>query len=146
MDSGTLAAAVAAIALIGLSGLHIYWGFGGRWPAANERGLVETVVGSTPDGRMPGLGPCLAVAALLSVVAVLPLISRGFVPAALPEWLVRMALWGAAAVLTARGAGGFLERRFRPEIAELPYDRLNRYFYSPLCFALAGLLILSLPR
>ena len=146
MQFGTLAALVAALVLALLAALHIYWGFGGRWPGSDERSLAETVVGVTPDGRMPGPGACLVVALLLAVAAALPLIVRSPLPLPLPLplWMPRIALWVATGVLAFRGLGGYLDRRLRPGIVGLPYDRLNRRLYSPLCLALAGLLAASL--
>ena len=144
MQLGTLAALVAALLLALLAALHVYWGFGGRWPGSDERSLAETVVGVTPDGRMPGPGACFVVALLLAMAAALPLIVRSPLPLPLPLWMPRIALCVAAGVLTFRGLGGYLDRRLRPGIVGLPYDRLNRRVYSPLCLALAGLLAASL--
>lgn len=125
--------------LFGLATLHVYWGLGGAWPARDERGLVEMVVGDTPDMKMPGLFACLVVTALLTLAALAPLSALGWF--ALP--FARLMTWGAAAVLALRGIGGLFETRFRPQIVGRPYARLNVRLYSPLCLALAALLTIA---
>ncbi len=126
-----------------IAGVHVYWACGGLWPGKNERDLAETVVGPTPGGRMPGAAPCIAVATALFVAALLPWFARSVLPAPIPHWWVDLATWSTASVFTLRGIGGFFERQLRPRIVGLAYDRLNRVFYSPLCIALAGLIMAS---
>ena len=140
---GHAAAVLASGCLAALAALHVYWGVGGVWPARDERGLVALVVGVTPTGRMPGLGACIVVTALLGFTAIVPLVARGLISAPWPDALTTLALWGAAFVLLARGLLGYLDRRLRPGIVGLPYDRWNRALYSPLCVALAGCLAAS---
>jgi len=139
---GTLSAILASSILTAIAALHVYWGLGGTWPAEDEPGLTATVFGPSPDGRMPGFGPCFVVTVLLMLAAAFPLAAQGILPAS-PSALIAVGLWGAAAVLAIRGLGGFLERRIRPAIVGLPYDRLNRRLYSPLCLLLSALLISS---
>lgn len=139
------AAILAGASLVTIAGLHVYWGLGGHWPGTDEPSLTATVVGPTPDGRMPGLGACSVVAALLLAAAALLALARGWVSvdAGQPPWIATAGTLGAAAVLLARGVGGLFERRLRPAIVGLPYDRLNRRVYSPLCLVLAGALFAS---
>lgn len=138
-DIVPLAALLASFSLIALCALHVYWGVGGRWPGHDERSLVELVVGDSPAMRMPGLGPCLVVAALLFAAGLAPLAAQGWMP--LP--LGRIAALGAAGVLALRGLGGLFETRFRPQIVGRPYARLNLRLYSPLCLLLAVLLLVA---
>ena len=137
---GVGAALVASGTLWALAGLHVYWGRGGHWPAKTEAGLVATVVGVAPNQRMPGLGACLVVAALLGIAASLPPMLHWIAPF---SSLARIGILSAAAVLGLRGLAGFFDRRLRPAIIGLPYDRLNRRVYSPLCLALAAALAVS---
>jgi hypothetical protein len=48
-------ALILAAALFALAGIHLYWGFGGRWPGHDETSMVEHVVGRTRGMRAPGL-------------------------------------------------------------------------------------------
>lgn len=141
---GHIAASLVATVLIAIAWLHVHWGVGGVWPARNAEVLLEAVVGERATGRarrsMPGVAACFAVAALLLVAGMLPLLARDLLPVRLPASVTAAALWIAAGVLLLRGVGGFFERRLRPGIVGLPYDRLNRVFYSPLCLVLATLL------
>ena len=139
-----IAAAVTASAVLALiAGIHLYWAAGGRWPGRDERSLAETVVGTTPGGRMPGPAACVAVAELFSAAGLLPLVASGLLPLPLPARLVHLGLGGAALVFGLRGVFGFFDHLLRPGIVGLPFHRLNRRLYSPLCLALAALLAAS---
>ncbi len=141
-------AAVASLLLVVIAIIHVYWGLGGRWPAQDEAGLVATVVGVTPNSKMPGFAMCMVVVVALGIAAMLPLIARELLAIPLPPDWVTIGLWGATGVLALRGLVGFFDHILRPAIVGLPYERLNRRLYSPLCLVLAGLLSASalLPR
>ncbi len=132
-------ALIASTILLFLAGLHIYWGRGGYWPAKSESGLLATVVGTSPTGRMPGAMACFAVTAFLAFAAAIPLAAQGLFP--LPG--AHIALYTLAGVFALRGVGGYFDRFLRPETVGLPYDRLNRVVYSPLCLVLAALLVVG---
>lgn len=144
---GHIAALLVFTVLVAIALLHIHWGVGGIWPAPSGEALLETVVGERSRGprkrSMPGVAACFIVAALLLVAGALPLMVRDLLPVVVPASLASFGLWMATGVLALRGLGGFFERRLRPGIVGLRYDRLNRVFYSPLCLVLATLLIAS---
>ncbi|WP_438037461.1 DUF3995 domain-containing protein [Sorangium sp. So ce128] len=119
-----------------LAAIHVYWGLGGAWPGDARHEKVEMVVGLPKGSPFPSLGACLVVACLLASSAALVLAQRyggGGSPT-----LLRLGAWAVALVLGARGVGGYLEARLRPDTRALPYHRLNRLVYSPLSLTLAA--------
>lgn len=128
-----LAVLVAAV-LILLAAVHLYWGFGGRWPGHDETSLVEHVVGRTRDMKAPGLPACLVVALALTTGAALVLATLA-PPTPFEPWL-QAARWALFAVFAARGLATYVPPVFR--YAEgTPFWRLNRRAYGPLCLAIA---------
>jgi hypothetical protein len=130
-----LALTVAAVLFV-LALLHVYWAVGGKWPGRDSEELARLVVGGPIGLRMPSAGACLAVALLLVAAAAFVLAAQGILALPLPLALARVATFGVAGVLTARGLAGFFETRLRPVIAGTPYARLNVIAYSPLALAL----------
>lgn len=133
---------LVATLLAGLALLHVYWARGGRRPARSDESLAMLVVGTR--GPMPSPMACYAVAVLLAIGALLVLAASGLVSLPLPSLLVMAGAWGVALAFAARGLGGFVEARFRPEVRELPYHFWNLRLYSPLCLALAALAALAI--
>ena len=134
-------ALVLTAALFALAGIHLYWGFGGRWPGHDEASMVEHVVGRTRGMRAPGLVASTVVALALAAGGVLVLASLTQTP--WDGWLTA-ARWMLFAVFAGRGLATYVPRIFR--YAEgTPFATLNRRAYGPLCLAIAlGLLILQL--
>lgn len=125
-----VAALTATLLVIAL--LHLAWGLGVRWPVGDETRLVATVIGIRGQTTMPTLGPCVAVAVALAVVATLV-----FRQALTPGPFTRLALIAAAAVFLARAIAPWLPvwRRLTPQ---QPFARLDRLVYGPLCLLIAA--------
>lgn len=130
-------AALVSAGLLGLAGLHVYWGVGGLWPARTRAELGPMVVGTSATGSMPNLSACLVVAGLLITAAGLVLAAGLGVEGR----VVRVGAAGVAAVLGLRGVGGFCDGRLRPGTRGQPFYRLNRRVYSPLCLLLAAAIV-----
>lgn len=140
-----LALATAAV-LLAIAGLHVYWAAGGPWPGRDAASLNALVVGNRPGAGPVSMPPRLAtigVAIGLGCIALGALAARDLIALPLPG-TVRVLTWVAAGVLALRGVGGFFDARLRPHTVDLPYGRLNRRIYSPLCVALAAGLIATL--
>lgn len=134
-----LLAQILETVLIAIALLHLAWGFKLRWPAADERALVATVIGFRGATVMPPFMSCLLVAIALTVVALLVVLDR-----VRPSGLEHFALFGAAAVFLARGVAAWTPawRRLTPQ---QPFARLDAGFYGPLCLAIgAGLIAVAL--
>lgn len=134
-------ALILAAALFALAGIHLYWGFGGRWPGHDEASMVEHVVGRTRGMRAPGFLASAAVAAALAAGGVLALSSL-----TQTRWdgALGAARWALFAVFAGRGLASYVPPVFR--YAEgTPFATLNRRAYGPLCLAIAlGILVLQL--
>ena len=63
--------------LTAIAVLHAAWGFGLRWPARDERGLVALVIGATGRSSMPSLARCLVAAAAIFAAGVVALLLAG---------------------------------------------------------------------
>lgn len=132
-----------ALLLLAIAGLHVYWALGGRWPGYDAASLNAIVVGGRKGSRMPPPRSTMVVAGGIAGIALGALAVRDLLALPLPG-AVRALTWLAAAILALRGLGGFLEPWLRPHTRALPYGRLNRQLYSPLCVALAAGLIVAL--
>ena len=134
-------ALVLAVAFFALAGIHLYWGFGGRWPGHDEASMVEHVVGRTRGMRAPGLLASAMVALALAAGGFLVLASLAATP--WDGWL-QAARWILFVVFAGRGLATYAPPVFR--YAEgTPFATLNRRAYGPLCLAIAlGLLVLQL--
>ncbi len=129
------AAAAATLAVLG--GLHVAWGTGSTFPAADRTDLADAVAGSDV---VPGPAACLTVAAApvsaagVVVGAARPRAPRprAGAPGVIPAFAGRAVLGftGATALVA---PGGTTSKRFR---------RLDRRVYAPLCAAIA---LASLP-
>lgn len=127
-----LASVLAAIAL-----LHVYWGLGGLWPAADEQALVRTVVGDPRLKRMPAPWLCWLVAGAILVTAAWPLLLTGFLGGFVPRWLVVCIGFAMMAVFLLRGLAGFVSP-WRARHPLEPFATLDRRYYSPLCLVIAA--------
>lgn len=136
-----LAGLVAGVLFL-LAAVHLYWGFGGRWPGHDEASMVEHVVGRTRGMKAPSLAASVAVALALAVGGGLVLAS-GLPSSPLAPWL-KIGRWGLFVVFAGRGLATYVPPVFR--YAEgTPFWRLNRRAYGPLCLAIAlGILAIQM--
>ncbi|HLW90971.1 MAG TPA: DUF3995 domain-containing protein [Roseiarcus sp.] len=124
------------LALTAIAAVHFYWGAGGFWPAADEAGLIDTVLGDWRARTMPPrpltFVVAIAIEAAALVAAFLSLRVGGAIDA-----LFSMAGAVLCLVFLARfslGYLGFWRRRYNRQ----PFARLDRLVYSPLCLAIAA--------
>jgi hypothetical protein len=125
--------------------LHLYWAFGGLWPARNEMALARMVVGSKGITRMPSRALTIVVAVLIFTAGALALMRVLIVPAILPVPLLRCSMFVLAMIFLARGSLSFTAF-FRNRQTEEPFLTLDRRYFGPLCLALGaafGLLLLT---
>jgi hypothetical protein len=128
----TLAALIGAIAA-----LHFSWAFGADWPAPKGENMAIYVTAGT---RRPGRAVTLAVATAIAAAAFVVAASRAKVPAPW-DMLAAAAYFIVTLVFFGRGVAGYFPALWR-RAEGLPFHRLNRAFYSPLCLVIgAGLAI-----
>lgn len=116
-----------------IAGVHVYWGFGGLWPASNETDLVRTVVGISHSPTMPASSATFAVAGLIFAAACFGL-GRGVFGF---DSLIfsRIPLGVIALIMLARGVFAYLPGPFSR--ASEPFATLNATYFSPLILILA---------
>ena len=131
----TLIAPAMSVILGLLALLHIYWGFGGFWPGTDGITLARTVAGFKGIEKPPAAAACFAVALVLLVAAVWPLLLAAEFGSDLPGWLPVLGGLAFALVFTGRGIIGYLPG-WRRRAPELPFARFDQLYYSPLCLAL----------
>lgn len=121
-----------------IAALHVYWGFGGLWPANSERALINTVVGSPRARAMPALAPTLVVAGLIFLAGVFGLLAGGVIPGVV-HVLARIAAGVLAVIFIGRGVVGWAIDLgvIQADVTE-PFRTLDLWFYSPLCFGLGA--------
>jgi len=110
-----------------IAALHFAWGLNIWVPIRDEERLARTVVGAKGVTRMPGMIPCMLVAAGLCVI-----IGAVWFP---QFTLTRLILWIATLVFLGRGVIAYtpLWRKMAPEE---PFNTYDQRLYAPLCIAL----------
>jgi len=133
---GLVVGLVAAAVLGGIGALHVSWARGGCWPYADEGDFRLKLL--PPGAPSPGAGATWAVAALLTVAAVL--VAGSALGAG--HWVFVAGSYGVVGVLALRGVGGLVvSGMIKPRS---PFARMDRRLYSPLCVALAVGALLAL--
>jgi hypothetical protein len=124
-----------------IAALHMYWGFGGLWPAADTRSLIDTVVGDPRMTQMPSRTLTLIVAALIFASGVFAL-AANVQAARILRLFIKAALATIALVFIARGVSGYaLPGAIRARMSE-PFATYDQLFYSPLCLGLGAAFVL----
>ena len=124
-----------AFVLTAIAAAHFYWAFGGVWPAADEAGLVNTVVGDRQATHAPPAWLTVVVAVAIETTAVVSaLLTLRF------GNVIDAAVTFAGALLSltflARFGVGYLEF-WRRRFSRQPFAQLDAALYSPLCLAIA---------
>ena len=125
-----IALSVSAL-FAGLSGLHVYWAFGGH------RGRTGAI--PERDGEplfRPGAAATLLVAFLLAVAALLVLERAAIGPGIVAPTVSRWGTRGVAAALVGRAVGDFNHVGFFKRRRTTAFARLDTRLYSPLALAL----------
>jgi hypothetical protein len=130
-ESG-IALGVAAV-LVALSGLHVYWGAGGRWGLG---GVLPEVQGK--QALRAGPLACAVVALLLASAAGLVAAGGGCFVAPLPNALVTLACWGVTLTFTLRVVGDFRYFGLFRRVRGTAFARNDARIFTPLCLVLAA--------
>ena len=134
------------LCLIGLA--HLVWAMGVTWPYRDEKSLARAVVGTRDIEKMPPRWASVFVAIFLFIGGVWALSLRQLAPITIPQTLNFLGGAGLAAIFGLRGVFGIFPA-FEKMSPEQPFLRLNRRYYSPLCFLIGvgfALLALSIPN
>jgi Protein of unknown function (DUF3995) len=133
-------AALLMITLAFLAALHLYWAFGGFWPATNETELIGLVIGKTPDMRMPSPMQCATVSLLLTGGIVMLALRQGIIAAPIPEWMTTIGHGAMTLGFFGRGCITYFTSMTR-YAEDTPFYALDRRYYAPFCYSMSALLI-----
>ncbi len=132
-----VSASAICLVLSVISALHAYWAYGGLWPGRDEASLVKTVIGAPGLETMPPTGLTMAVALLIFIAGLLPLMLVSGVPSGPPANLVWTGMVVLATIFLVRGSLAFLPI-FRKRHPQEPFATLDRHIYGPLCLLIGA--------
>jgi Protein of unknown function (DUF3995) len=125
-----------SVILLAISGIHVYWAFGGRWGAAVAIPDVPSLKGV--KAFVPGTLPTLTVAVGLAAMAGLHLHKIGWLPiSTLPDWLARYGLLAVGGIFFLRVIGDFRYVGFFKRVTDTPFARMDTALYIPLCLVIS---------
>jgi hypothetical protein len=125
-----------SVILLAISGIHVYWAFGGRWGAAVAIPDVPSLKGG--KAFVPGTLPTLTVAVGLAAMAGLHLHKIGWLPiGTLPDWLARYGLLAVGGIFFLRVIGDFRYVGFFKRVTDTPFARMDTVLYIPLCLVIS---------
>lgn len=124
----------AAILLI-ISGIHVYWAFGGKW----GMNVAVPQLPEKPDARAFSPGPLLTlfVAVGLAAMAGLHLHHVGWLDVPLPSWLTTYGLWVIGGIFLLRVIGDFRYVGLFKRATDTPFAKMDTAYYIPLCLVLS---------
>jgi hypothetical protein len=124
-----------------LSGIHIYWAYGGVW---GSEAVIPTK-NNNVKVMAPGLIATLIVAfglLVFSLVVFLNLMSTEY---KMPGWLYsinKVGLWAIAGIFILRAIGDFNYVGFFKKTRNTAFGKNDTKYYSPLCFVIGVLSII----
>ncbi len=121
-----------------LSGLHFYWGLGGKWGVNAAIPTKE----NTEKVLTPKLFDCFAVAFGLLGFGIFVLIKSELILYELPAWLAHYGLWAISFLFILRAIGEFKYVGFFKKIRTTLFAQMDTKYYSPLCLLIGFLGIL----
>lgn len=138
----TIAALILIIIFTFLSGLHIYWAFGGRWASD---GVFPTKEDKT-EFPMPGIIPTLIVAfGLLFFAFIASLKIFHFRLPFFHEIISKYGLWAIAGIFLVRAIGEFNYVGLFKKVRHTTFGIKDTKIYTPLCLVIGiSALILAL--
>ncbi|MCK9408667.1 MAG: DUF3995 domain-containing protein [Bacteroidetes bacterium] len=112
-----------------LSGLHVFWAFGGKWGAG---AVIPTSTNNQP-AFMPGMFITLVVAFGLLGFAVVTISNYGIFHPWIEYQYFRYGMWGIVIIFFLRTVGDFKQIGFTKRNTDTPFAKNDSRFYSPLC-------------
>ncbi len=124
---------------LALSGMHIYWLFGGKW------GLAAAIPtnGNGQSLFKPGALATIIVAVGLLLTGMLALVGGGLLHFGwLPDGVGEWAALGMAIIFLLRAVGEFRYVGFFKKERESSFAKMDSKYYSPLCLVIGVLAVL----
>ncbi len=126
----TLAALVFIILFV-ISLIHIYWGFGGVWPARDGLALSRMVIGVETTSPPPGF-VTFVVAGMIFIAGYLPMAWLNVFPWPVSQTVLYIMMISGGLVFLLRGLVAYTPLMKKYSTVE-PFTSLNKKYYSPLC-------------
>jgi hypothetical protein len=120
-----------------LSGLHFYWGVGGKW------GKDATIPTNANNQKVlhPKLTACFVVGFGLLAIGLFILIKVNVIHFVLWNWLSNCGLRPASALFILRAVGEFKYVGFFKKVKHSTFAAKDTKYYSPLCLTLGVLMM-----
>ncbi|MGN6648080.1 MAG: DUF3995 domain-containing protein [Cytophaga sp.] len=137
----TLLASILFLIFLFLSGIHVYWAFGGQWAS----GAVIPTRDDEQQAMMPGILPTLIVAMGLLGFGFTALLQVMIFNSELPGWLMIIrayGLWIIAGIFIIRAIGDFHYVGFFKKIRHTKFAVNDTKLYTPLCLLVGTLAII----
>ncbi|HEX5026464.1 MAG TPA: DUF3995 domain-containing protein [Agriterribacter sp.] len=129
----TTIGSILSVVFLFLSGIHFYWGLGGKW------GSNAAIPAKMNNERImqPGLLACFVVALALLCFGLFISVKSGIASFPLPGWVMRYGLWVISILFALRAIGEFKYVGFFKKIKSTRFGQFDTRYYSPLCLAIA---------
>jgi hypothetical protein len=133
-----LLAIILFIIFLALSGIHFYWGMGGRWAAD------AAIPVSTDNVKVmhPGLVSCFIVATGLLAMGIFMLAKADAIQLYLPAWLDDYGARMIGILFIMRAFGDFRYVGFFKTIRRTEFARMDTRYYTPFCLLIGVLAII----
>lgn len=122
-----------------LSGIHVYWGLGGKWALADAYPTKED---GTALAKLPGVMATFIVATGLFIFGIFYLINENLLSLALPAYLSDYGYWMIASIFFLRAVGDFQYVGLFKKIKTTSFGKKDTSVYTPLCIFLSSLTLL----
>ncbi|OJJ18312.1 hypothetical protein BKI52_26195 [marine bacterium AO1-C] len=116
-----------------LSGLHVYWAFGGRWAF---EGVFPSKADNTPLGKQPSKLATLVVAAGLGAFAFITLGATHIFDSWISSRLFNIGLWTISVIFLLRTIGEFKYVGLTKTVKGTLFARRDQQIYTPLTFGI----------
>lgn len=120
---------ISAIILLGISVIHVYWAFGGKW-------AMDAVLPQTQNEALvfkPGMSMTLLVALVFATAALLPLALLNVNSLNFSPQVLRGGIAATVIVFGLRAMGEFRYVGFFKKIKDTTFGRNDTRYFSPLC-------------
>jgi len=124
---------INTIIFLFLSGLHVYWAFGGRWA---YQGVFPSKLDNSPLGKQPSKFATLIVAVGLGGFAFITLGATHIFDAWISNRFFIIGLWVIAIIFLLRTIGEFKYVGLTKTVKGTLFARRDQQIYTPLTFGI----------
>jgi len=116
-----------------LSGVHVYWGLGGKWALADA---FPTKKDGASLSKVPGKMATFVVAVGLFTFGIFYLIKSDILTISLPTFLLSYGYWMITLIFLLRAVGDFKYFGIFKKIRTTDFDKKDTRIYTPLCLCI----------